>query len=788
MLPLSRMTGMTQRPLARAAVAGVLVGALGALASISPAVEVMEQEYGLAWLFRLRGPQAVPDEVVVIAMDQHAADNISLLRDPGDFERCRGLEVGSTPPTHQALLPPRSGRWPRCLHAFLVEALEAAGARVIVFDVLFRPRISGPGTGDDAYREQDERLAGAMLAGRKVLLAQDYKPAEPRAGDACTEELPLQLSEVVADAALGVAPMPYAPTVFPGGADRADRFWITKTCGVGTGTVTLPLLALQAYGLDAYSDLRALLREYALDGGDLLPETPAEIYATRQLQALVLNLRLRFREEPALARRVLAALERPPAQSWPAPKKRVIRALVATYSQDEAYFLNHYGPAGTLRQLGYDAALAAAENAPDALAAEVGGRAVFIGYAEHGRPDRYEHWATPYSGASGINTSGVELIGTAFANLLAQAPIRPLPPAGRALIALTIGFVVAAICMYLPAAAGVAASLAVVAGYCAVALYVFGRAQLWLPVIEPAGLTAPAGALFAAGWQYFDVVRDKRRLTRSLGLFVPPHVVDQLVRTPGSFESTRESLDCSCLVTDAADYTALSETLQSEQLATLLNQYFEALFRPVLDLGGYVSDVIGDSMLALWPDRGGARQGRLRVCEACLDAIEAVERFNSISPIAKLPTRFGVHFGPVTLGLVGALTHYEYRAVGDTVNTANRVQGLNKRLGTRVLASEAAVEGLDALLLRDLGQFRLKGKRTPMHIYEIVCRRRDATQGELRLCLEFADALAALHAEDRELARTRFDRLVDDFPNDGPSAFYAAMLRKGMPGEGVIDA
>jgi adenylate cyclase len=165
-----------------------------------------------------------------------------------------------------------------------------------------------------------------------------------------------------------------------------------------------------------------------------------------------------------------------------------------------------------------------------------------------------------------------------------------------------------------------------------------------------------------------------------------------------------------------------------------------------------------------------------------------VERFNGISPIAKLPTRFGVHFGPVTLGLVGALTHYEYRAVGDTVNTANRVQALNKRLGTRVLASDTAVDGLDELLLRELGLFRLKGKRTAMRIYEIVCRRRDATQNDLRLCLEFRDALDAFRSGDHDLARARFDRLVDDFPNDGPSAFYAAALRKGAPPDGVIDA
>ena len=128
---------------------------------------MVEQQYGLAWLFRLRGPLPAPDEAVIIAMDQRAADNINLLRDPGDFERCRGLEVGPRPPTHQSLLPPRSGRWPRCLHAQLVESLKAAGARVIVLDVLFRPRTPDPGPAGDVNREQDERLAERHAGGGK---------------------------------------------------------------------------------------------------------------------------------------------------------------------------------------------------------------------------------------------------------------------------------------------------------------------------------------------------------------------------------------------------------------------------------------------------------------------------------------------------------------------------------------------------------------------------------------------------------------------------------------------
>jgi adenylate cyclase len=193
-------------------------------------------------------------------------------------------------------------------------------------------------------------------------------------------------------------------------------------------------------------------------------------------------------------------------------------------------------------------------------------------------------------------------------------------------------------------------------------------------------------------------------------------------------------------------------------------------------------------MLALWPDRTPGKEGRLRVCLACLDALAAVERFNTISPVAKLPTRFGIHFGPVTLGLVGALTHYEYRAVGDTVNGSNLVQGLNKRLGTRLLASEPVVEGLEQLLLREIGLFRLKGKKIPIRVFEIVSRRDDATETGLRLCADFAKALEAFQARTQDAAREQFERLVSQYPQDGPSAFYAGVVRKGIPLDGVIDA
>jgi adenylate cyclase len=413
---------------------------------------------------------------------------------------------------------------------------------------------------------------------------------------------------------------------------------------------------------------------------------------------------------------------------------------------------------------------------------------VLIGVVAESMPDNFY---TPFNRDLGASqsTPGVEIHAHAASQILRMgldgvAPMAVLPKAWEWLwisfwsaLGVLAGYTLLSPWKFW---SGVAGGLIVLAAL-ALGAFVLGW---WIPIVPPA-LAWPCAAV--VGNQY-KVRIDKKRLAKNLGLFVPPHVVEQLTQKPGAFASIRESLGCACLVTDAAAYTTLSENLPSTDLAPLLNQYFETLFRPVLELKGFVSDIIGDSMLALWPDRSEGKEVRLRACLACLDALPAVERFNARSPIHKLPTRFGIHFGPVTLGLVGALTHYEYRAVGDTVNASNRVQGLNKRLGTRLLASEAVVQGMEELLLRDLGRFRLKGKTVSIRVYEIVCKRSDATEADLLLCKQFATALDAFQSHTQDSAREQFERLLSQFPQDGPSVFYSDLVRKGIPADGIVDA
>ena len=212
-----------------------------------------------------------------------------------------------------------------------------------------------------------------------------------------------------------------------------------------------------------------------------------------------------------------------------------------------------------------------------------------------------------------------------------------------------------------------------------------------------------------------------------------------------------------CAVTDAEDYTGLAEGMDPPRLVGVVNGYFRELFGAVLQNGGRVVDVKGDGMLAVWTSEAPDAALRSRVCAACLRMVEA----------RRLPTRIGVDFGPIALAAVGAFARYEYRAVGDTVNTSSRLEQLNKVLGTRLLVSEALAEGVDDYLFRDLGEFMLRGKRSPVRVLELVAARARASRQQRLLCRHFAFALDAYRTGRHDEATAQFSALRARFPHDG---------------------
>ena len=171
---------------------------------------------------------------------------------------------------------------------------------------------------------------------------------------------------------------------------------------------------------------------------------------------------------------------------------------------------------------------------------------------------------------------------------------------------------------------------------------------------------------------------------------------------------------------------------------------------------------------------------------------KAVHRFNGTVENLNLPTRVGVHSGQIFLGNIGAGDHYEYGPTGDTVNTASRMDGLNKYLGTEVLASDEIVQQIDGLLSREVGKFMLKGKAQPIVVHELLGRADEVDDTRKKSAENFTQGLDAFRRRSWDEAAEKFHRAIENSPNDGPAHFYAKLCEEykiNSPGDawdGVI--
>ena len=722
------------------ALAGVLAIAL------APWVHI-EENLGLDWLFNLRGPVDAPRDVIIVAIDEQSTQKLGLPDKPRD--------------------------WPRDLHARLVRYLAGAGARVIGFDLTFDTPSAQPA--------HDQEFAEAIWLAGNVLMTASIRqetirlrgPGGEPIGNVLIEK-PAPPIPSIEKAALG-----HAPFLLPKSA-RVNMYWTFR--GEAADAPTFPVLAFHAYALDAFNDFLNLLGKDELQLAIAAPAGASRPFGSATDPATLLALRDALHKDPRIRERLLQRLQEVPETEPERGRQRWIRSLISLYSSSESAYLNFYGPPRSIETVPYFRVLEAAQSADTSVAGsrDAGifkGKAVFVGFSaesQAGQDRLRDNYHTVFSLDNGLDISGVEIAATAFANLVEDRPLRALPPAWQLAIVAAWGVALGLVFRLLPPIRALAVAGVMAAVYLAVAYDRFVAAALWLPLIIPLGVQAPL-ALFAGVWlHYRDTKRERERVKQAAGYFLPKTVVDQLERSIGPVTSGNRVVFGACLATDMENYTALAEGMDPAKLGELMNAYYAELFQPVERSGGTVVDVVGDAMVAIWVAKLPDAELKINACESALDISAALQRFNdSRAERPALSTRFGLHAGEMLIGSIGASQHFEYRAVGDIVNTASRIQGLNKVLGTRVLASEATVEGLDRFMTRPLGSFLLAGKTTAVSVVELCGRTLDATHSQSKLCESFAEALGAYHSRRWQEAAERFSEILRGAPEDGPGRFFA---------------
>lgn len=690
---------------------GVLTALLGLLLCRLPPVLDWEAELGLDWLFQLRGPRPAPGTALVIAIDKATVAALNL--------------------------PTLPDRWPRRLHAQLVDQLTAAGAAVIVFDMRFV---------DSRYEADEQLFAEALLRAGNVVLVEDLKQSGTGRYVVDQRIPPLPL---LAEAATALAPFPLPKE------GRVDRLWLFKR-GAGDAAV-LPVAALHVYARPHYPRLRELLREIAPAQAARLP-APALLHEPGGINGLMVVLRGLLYDDPALA----AALQQR-LHTEPEPVRNALTALVTLHSGHGDSYLDFYGQAGSLPVLSYHQALA--------NPAAVAGKVVFIGFFEERYQNRQIDGFRTVFTVDGVDLSGVEIAATVFENLLEGRRVAPLPPFWELVQISVWGLAAGVVFGALSTLRLTLALTALIGTLLGLAWYSFAQGGIWLPLVTNLLVQVPL-ALFGA-----LLLRSAQgqRMLEGISELLPSAIIDRLARRE-PMNTLEQRLYGVCLSTDVADYTTLAETMDTSVLLQRLRRYYAPLIAAVRQHQGRVSDILGDGMLAIWEGTTTQPDPQLvqHASQALFTALRQLNERRQAQPDAWLLTRFGLHGGDLTVGALGATGHYEYRPIGDAVNTATRIQSFNKTLGTQVLASAEVVPMLQGVRYRELGRFRLKGKEQPVTLYELLGPDSEQTPDEREQHRQFAAALALFRAEDWSAAQQRFERLTSRY-SDGPALYYSRL-------------
>jgi len=301
----------------------------------------------------------------------------------------------------------------------------------------------------------------------------------------------------------------------------------------------------------------------------------------------------------------------------------------------------------------------------------------------------------------------------------------------------------------------------------------------WLNLIVPA-LTLSTNVLLVSLYRSLFEEKEKRRVRSAFGQYLSPEVIRRLLVNPQLVEPKKT--DITVMFSDIRGFTTISEKLDAQDLALFLNQYLSDMTGLVFENHGTLDKYIGDAVMAFWgaPFEEPGHAGR-----ACNTALKMMERVREMQKKWEaegkphLDIGIGLNTGVASVGNMGSALRYGYTALGDTVNLASRLEGLNKDYGTHILVNETTYSAAkdDSLVFRELDLIRVKGKLQPVTIYELIGRAGEnsvyGTPEEVRQRVDLFREAHELYRKRRwEDAQKSFQTILDKWPDEGPSRTY----------------
>jgi len=612
--------------------------------------------------------------------------------------------------------------WPRDRFGYVVRYLKQAGARAVVFDVMFFEA-------DENAEEFDQSFADDLRAAGNVFLPMLFQ-AEPAA---IPSELQPRATATVELSAVGQGSDIHAGVKLP-----------------------IPVLAQQARGLGVINlsaDADGPTRRVPLLGqvnGNVVPHLSLAV-AQYLLGADRLSMRdgrlqIGTHHVPLGADGSLlidwhGSLE----QTYHAKRYSIGRVLQAFAQQEKG-------------------------ERPSLDSALFKDKIVFVAGTAAGL---YDLRVTPFSAA----TPGVLIHMAALDNLLHGQGLQAAPRWFSLTTLLLLCLASAGTFMLFrsyPVKFGVTIGLAV--AYYGLVVHAFAGHERWLELVFPeAALALTFGT--AATVEYVTEGKQRRLMRAAFDKYMSSEVVEEIMRNPEAIKLGGEKKEITIFFSDIAGFTTISEKMSPEDLVTLLNRYLSAMTTIIKTTHrGNVNKYLGDGIMALFGAPLDDPKHASLACYAALDCQAELARLREEWKREGLPeigARIGLNSGPCIVGNMGSEERMEYTVTGDSVNLASRLEGASKYYDTLILIGQRTAElAKNDVEVREIDLLRVKGKKEPVVVFELLARKGQLDDKKRHVIDVYLEGLAAYKMRNFSTACARFSEAVALDPSDGPSRVY----------------
>ena len=327
------------------------------------------------------------------------------------------------------------------------------------------------------------------------------------------------------------------------------------------------------------------------------------------------------------------------------------------------------------------------------------------------------------------------------------------------------------------------------AGYWLVSQTLFVRQGIWLNAVYPL-LTIVLVYTAVTLYRYIVEEREKRKIRGAFSFYVTPSVVNEMLKNPDKLKLGGDKKELSVLFSDIRGFTTLAEEMEPEALVNLLNEYLTEMTDIVFEFDGLLDKYIGDAVMAVW---GAPLEQTDHPARACRTALKMLDRLTKmqqqweVEGTPRLDIGIGINTGPMVVGNMGSERRFDYTVMGDSVNLASRLEGINKEYGTQVVISEFTHERVkDDFFCRELDAVRVKGRAKPAKIYELVAVRSEEDP-RVAIIEPFAQGLHHYRSQEWEIAEDKFHEVLNRIPDDFAARLYLqriAELREKPPQPG----